>query len=101
MPLRIDFTLEAERDFGDLIDFVAVDNPSAAAGMAAKVEKSLRLLSERPFLGRIALETGRPMMRRLSVAPFVIFYLVERDTLHVIRILHGARFLDDPKLFKA
>ena len=100
MPLRITFTAEAEKDVDDAIDFVSMDNPTAAGGLAERIEKSLRLLAERPYLGRQAPETGQPGMRRMAVPPYVVFYFVGQQAVQVVRVLHGARQLEDRKLYR-
>lgn len=100
MPLRITFTAEAEKDVDDAIDFVSMDNHTAAGGLAERIEKSLRLLAERPFLGRPAPETGQPGMRRMAIPPYVVFYFVGQQAVQVVRFLHGARQLEDRKLYR-
>lgn len=101
MPLRIVFTANAEKDVDEVIDFISIDSPAAAENMAGRIEQSIRLLAERPHLGRPAPETGQTGMRRLSVPPYVIFYFVSETALEVVRILHGARQLADHKLYRA
>lgn len=99
MPLRIVFTATAEKDVDETIDYIAIDNPVAAESMAGRIEQTIRLLAERPHLGRPAPETGQTGMRRLPVPPYVVFYFAAEDTLEIVRILHGARQLDDHRLY--
>ncbi len=100
MPLRIVFTENAEK-VDEVIDFISIDSPSSAESMAGRIEQSVRLLAERPHLGRPAPESVQTHMRWLSVPPYVIFYFASQDALEVVRILHGARQLANHKLYRS
>ncbi len=83
----------AEEDFTEIVSFVAADNPAAAEAIAAKIEKSLELLSENPHLGRIPRddEIRNLGFRYKIVQNYIIFYTIEKRTILIHRILHGAR----------
>jgi toxin ParE1/3/4 len=83
----------AEEDFTELVTYIAADRPSAAERLTTKIEKSLRLLSKHPHLGRIPDEEEliRVGYRYLVVENYLIFYTIESQTIYVHRILHGAR----------
>ena len=87
----------AENDFTDIVSYVAADQPSAAAMLAARIEKSLRHLSRNPRMGRIPEEVdlARVGYRYLVIENYLVFYVVEGRSIQVHRILHGARhYLD-------
>jgi len=83
----------AEDDFKEIITYIALDNPSAAEVIAAKIEKSLLKLSEYPLLGKIPGEKDLVEMgyRFLIVQNYLIFYTVEDYIIWIHRIIHGAR----------
>ena len=83
----------AEEDFLEIVSYVAADNIPAAEALALKVEKNLSLLSANPRLGRIPKETEIRKLgyRYLIVQNYIIFYTIERKTILIHRILHGAR----------
>lgn len=83
----------AEEDLTDIVTYIAADKPSAAEAVATKIEKNLKLLSKHPHLGRIPNEEEliRVGYRYLVVQNYLIFYTIEGQTIHVHRILHGAR----------
>ncbi len=89
----------AEDDLTEIITYIAADRPSAAEKLAARIEKALQLLSRNPRAGRLALEEELLSLgyRYLVVEKYLIFYTIERHTIYVHRILHGAR--DYLKLF--
>jgi toxin ParE1/3/4 len=83
----------AEEDFGEIISFITADNPTAATALADKIEKNLELLSENPKIGRVPREEElkNPGYRYLIVQNYLIFYSIEKKTVLVHRILHGAK----------
>ena len=83
----------AEEDFTEIISFIAADNPSAANKFADKIEKNLELLSGNPNLGRRPRdeEIRNLGYRYIIVQNYIIFYTIEKKTIFIHRILHGAR----------
>lgn len=83
----------AEEDLNEIVTYIAAENPTAAEHMAAKIEKNISLLADNPYLGRIPEdeELLRVGYRFLVVQNYLIFYTVEKRTIFVYRIIHGAR----------
>lgn len=83
----------AEEDLNDILEYIAADNPSAAAAVLDRIENDLRLMSQQPQLGRIPEEEDLVRMgyRFLVVRDYLIFYTLEERTILVHRIVHGAR----------
>ena len=83
----------AEEDLTEIVTYIAVDRPSAAEALAARIEKNLQLLSTNPHLGRIPNDVDllRLGYRYLVVENYLLFYRIEGQTIYVHRILHGAR----------
>lgn len=89
MALRLVVTRRARHDILELLNYIAADNETAARSMQGKIDKVLRLLVERPFMGPIA-GLRDPSLRRFSVPPYIVFYRPEADRLAVIRVLHSS-----------
>lgn len=89
----IRFLQIAEDDFAEIITYIAADRPSAAEALATKIEKNIQLLSNNPYLGQIPKEEELAHLnyRYLVVENYLVFYTVERHTIYIHRILHGAR----------
>jgi plasmid stabilization system protein ParE len=89
----IRFLQVAEDDLAAVITYIAADRPSAAEALATKIEKSIRLLSDNPHLGQIPKEQELATLdyRYLVVENYLVFYTIERPTIYIHRILHGAR----------
>ena len=83
----------AEEDFTEIVSFIADENPTAAEAIADQIEKNLELLSENPKLGRIPRdeEIRNLGYRYIIVQNYIIFYTIEKRTIFIHRILHGAR----------
>jgi toxin ParE1/3/4 len=78
---------------------VEKDAPDAAFRFVDAVEESVEQLLRMPDVGSPR-EIGSPALKGLRVWPvrdfdeFLIFYVVQGDTLRVIRVLHGKRDID-------
>ena len=90
---QIRFLKIAEKDFTEIISYIAADNPKAANTIATKIEKNLELLSENPLLGRIPKdeEIRKLRYRYIIVQNYIVFYTIENKTIYIHRILHSAR----------
>ena len=83
----------AEEDFAEIISFIASDNVKAAGNLANKIEKNLELLSDNPLLGKTPSDSDLKLLgyRYLIIENYLIFYTIEKRTILIHRILHGAR----------
>lgn len=90
---QVRFLSIAEEDLTEIVSYIAEDNPTAAIGLADKIEKNLELLSENSQLGRIPRdeEIRNLGYRYIIVDNYLIFYIIEERTIFVHRIIHGAR----------
>jgi addiction module RelE/StbE family toxin len=83
----------AEEDFTEIISFIASDNTRAAANLADKIEKNLKSLSDNPLLGKSPSDSDLKLLgyRYLIIENYLIFYTIEKRTILIHRMLHGAR----------
>jgi toxin ParE1/3/4 len=82
----------AARDLGQIVDYIAMDNPVAAESVYRSIVKAARRLPDLPALGR----PGRhPGTRELSVAgvPYLIVYEVGPQAVTVLAVFHTSRDL--------
>jgi toxin ParE1/3/4 len=82
----------AARDLGQIIDYIALDNPVTAQDVYRSIVQAATRLAEFPALGR----PGRhPETRELSVAglPYLIVYDVRQDMVTILAIFHTSRDL--------
>ena len=83
----------AEEDFTEIISFIASDNTKAALNLADKIEKDLELLADNPLLGKSPSDSDLKLLgyRYLIIENYLIFYTIEKRTILIHRMLHGAR----------
>ncbi|MHB0704117.1 type II toxin-antitoxin system RelE/ParE family toxin [Roseomonas mucosa] len=84
------YTRQALADLDAARDYIGLDNPTAAAALAARLRDAIEGLKQFPERGR----PGRvPGTRELVVprTPFVVPYRIAGREIQVIAVLHGAR----------
>jgi len=90
--MRLVFTEPAERDLDSIIDYIALDNPTAAEKIFRAIVATAQRLTDFPEMGPV----GRlPNTREITVTslPYVIVYEVATDAITVLAVFHGARNL--------
>ncbi len=94
--MRIRFTATARAQFLDGLDFIRRDKPSAARRLRRRVEDVLRRLGDHPDSGRRIPEFPDVPHREVIVRPFRFFYRVEKRTVWIVAVWHGAQLPDLP-----
>lgn len=82
--------VRAVHDLMEIEAYVAVENPQAAEALAARLRKSLDLITDRPEIGR---PTHRADVREWSVPglPYIIPYRIKSGYVEILRIFHVRR----------
>lgn len=93
MAFKIVWTLQAQEDLGDIVRFVAKDNPTAAELLGYSLISRVDSLEQFPMMGRVVPEIGNQTVREIVLRPYRIIYRVSEphEVVAVIRIWHGAR----------
>ena len=87
--MRVLWTLSAEQDRADVIDFIAQDNPLAAIRMDEVFAAAAVRLAEHPLLGRVGQIPGtRELIPHES---FRLVYEVQADGVWILALVHTAR----------
>jgi toxin ParE1/3/4 len=87
---RIRWLRTALKNLDDEADYIARDNPQAAAALVKHVLDMVDALTEHPAIGR----PGRvPGTRELIVTgtPYLIPYRVKGEAVEILRVFHGSR----------
>lgn len=77
-----------------IANYIAADNPAAAARWLDGIEEKLLSLARNPLMGE-AVDDLRPGLRRFSHGRDLIFFEPRDDGIALIRVLHGARKIED------
>ncbi len=90
--MRLDWLPRAHIERAAQLDYIATDNPLAAADQDDEIQQQSLHLADHPNIGR----TGRlPGTRELVIqrTPFILVYRVrtKERRIEVLRILHGAQ----------
>lgn len=72
MPRRIEPSRAALADFDAIYDYIARDNPPAAAEMLRALDRSIQLLASQPRLGRVY-RHRRLRLRLLTHGDYLVF----------------------------
>lgn len=90
----------ARDDLGEIHAYIAADNPEAADRVQEAAFTTFRQLARTPGLGRVR-RFNRPLLTELrsfgvsGYPNYVSFYRIRGECLAVVRVLHGARNLDE------
>jgi toxin ParE1/3/4 len=91
---------QAERDIEECFVFIGEDNLDIAVHFLVAVEDSIELISKNPFVGKIRefkdfkIKNIRMMLVK-DFHNYQIYYTVGDETIEIVRVLHGARYLPD------
>ena len=88
--MRVRWLQKALRNLKEEADYIAQDDPLAAARTVFRIGEAVDLLAEHPDLGRV----GRvPGTRELVVpqTPYIVPYRVYAKHIDVLRVFHGRR----------
>ena len=94
--MKLRFTPTARSQFLEVVAFIRQDKPSAAHRFRDRAEKALRRLEEFPESGRVIPEFPDLPHREVIIGSYRFLYRVERRTVWVVAVWHGARRADPP-----
>jgi toxin ParE1/3/4 len=88
--MRVRWTTPAREQLVALHQYIAEENPGAAAQTVDRVWKNSQLLARHPMAGRPGRVDGT---RELAIGgtPFVVAYRVGRSEIEILAVMHGAR----------
>jgi toxin ParE1/3/4 len=86
--VKLRWSREAKQDLDDIDEYIALDKPEAARNVIARIRAAVEHLKPHPNMGRSGLLPGT---RELIEAPFVIVYVIEGDTVHILTVFHGSK----------
>ena len=94
MALRLVIAPQAERDLDDIAAYISLTSEAAAYNELLRIERTIGLLLERPFLGPLVIRPERANLRKMTVAPYIIFYRPASAELEIVRVLHSSRDIE-------
>jgi toxin ParE1/3/4 len=88
--VRVRWLKRALKNLDDQAEYIARDNPQAAARIVERIATSVDRLATHPASGR----PGRvPGTRELVITgtPYIVPYRVRDETVEILRVFHAAR----------
>ena len=88
--MRHKWTRTALANLNDLAEYIAQDNPRAAADVVKRIVAAIEGLGENPAIGR----PGRVANTRelvVPATPYIVPYRIKGDSIEILRVMHGAR----------
>ena len=87
--MKVVWTPEAQQDRADVWDYIAADNPQAAARLDALFSDAAARLADYPMLGRAGVVPGNYEL--IPHENYRLVYEVERETMWVLALVHTGR----------
>ena len=97
MAFQIIWSQTSVEDLKGIVDYIALDDPDAAAKLADRIIQRLETTSELPFSNRSVPEKGVDSIREAILKPYRLIYQVDANhrVIHILRIWHAARGIPD------
>ena len=95
---KVRFAQSAQTDLLEAWLFIAEDNLSAADQVLDNIEREANMLATQPLMGRTRPELADGVRSWPTSTAYILFYLVDKKGVVVIRVLHHARDIK-PTLF--
>ncbi len=87
-------TPRAEKDIDEVLLFIATDNLEASLKFHERLSNRFEMLAENPKIGRERAEIKQDI-RSFPEGNYLIFYREWAGIVAIVRVLHGARDLDE------
>lgn len=88
-----DLTHAARIDLKRVHAFIAADNAVAARRMLDRFRRRFEMLARQPEIGEPRDEL-QPELRSFPLDSYMIYYTATDDVVTILRVLHGARDID-------
>jgi toxin ParE1/3/4 len=84
----------ASEDLLEIWSYIADDSEANADGFIDKISETMELLARQPGVGRHREELAQGI-QSFPVGRYIIFYRVVVGTVEIVRVLHGARDIEN------
>jgi len=91
---RVERFRQAEQDLLSIAEYIARDSPIAASKWLDEIEAKLLFAAQNPYAGE-AVDHLRKGLRRITHGSYLIFYEPQEFGITLVRVVHGARRLED------
>ncbi len=85
---------QAVADILEIWDYIAEDSIAAADRWVDRLDETLQVWATQPMMGRARNELAAGV-RSFAFGKYVVFFSALADGIDVVRVLHGARDIDE------
>lgn len=96
--MKVRFTPSARQQFLEVLDYIRKDKPAAARRLRDRTERVLGRLRDFPESGRGIPEFPDLPHREVIVGPYRFFYRMEKETVWIVAVWHGAQEVEEPEV---
>lgn len=90
---RLIWAMPALSDLEEIADYIAIENPSAAATLVKRVFSTVEQLEQNPKSGKVSAVLQGSRYRELSCGPCRVFYRISQNEVIVLYVMRGEREL--------
>lgn len=90
---EVRWALRARDDLREIRRFIARDSPRAADAQVERILSATECLESYPESGRVLPEFPSLGYRELIVTAYRVIYRIQKDTIWITALVHGARLL--------
>ena len=90
---EIEWTNLSVEDLSEIHDFIAKDNPAAAARMLDRIGAAISRLRDFPLSGRVVRQSRPREVREILVGKYRVPYEIAEKGVRILRVVHGARLI--------
>jgi len=88
---NFNLTKDVDLDLNEIQDYIARDNPTAAANTIDKIISACNLLNTNPLSGHLRDDITSKKVRFWRVKSYLIIYSTETKPITIVRVLNGSR----------
>jgi len=91
--VTVKWTKNSLEELDEIAKYISRDSPKFAKILVNQIFETARHLEQFPKLGRIVPEYNNPDLREIIYKNYRIVYLIKKEQLEIISIIHGSRKL--------
>ncbi len=91
--VNVKWTKNALEELDNIANYISRDSPKYANILVKQIFEMISHLQQFPKLGRKVPEYNNPNLREILYKSYRIVYLVKKEQLEIISVIHGSRKL--------
>jgi toxin ParE1/3/4 len=88
------FSPRSRKDFTEILDYFGETDADSALDFVTRLQLACEQLAQMPAMGRKRDNLARGL-RSFPVEKYIIFYRIIKDDIEIVRVLHGARDIEN------